>query len=59
MEGYANIIKKWALEVLDYGVQTESQLSISNEAKPHILEYIVMRMEGMDDQRLQSELDVY
>lgn len=42
-----------------HGVQTESLVKIPNEAKPHILEYIAMQMEGMDDERLESELEFY
>ena len=41
-----------------YGVHTENQMTIPIEAKPHILEYIAMQMEGMDDERLQNELEV-
>ena len=42
-----------------HGVQTENQMTIPSEAKPHILEYIAMQMVGMDDERLQNELEVY
>lgn len=41
------------------GVRTENQVTIPNEAKPHILEYIALQVEGMDDERMQNELDAY
>ena len=42
-----------------HGVHTENQMTIPSEAKQHILEYIAMQMEGMDDERLQNELEAY
>jgi len=41
------------------GVQTEETVIIPVEAKPHLLEYMAMHMEDLDDQRLQNDLNMY
>jgi hypothetical protein len=42
-----------------YGVVTEMKIKILVHAKPHLVEYIELQMEEMDDERLQSDLDAY
>ena len=37
----------------------EEKVIIPQEAKPHLLEYIVMQMENLDDERLQNDLHMY
>jgi hypothetical protein len=40
------------------GIQVESKIRILQSAKPHILEYIAMQTEAIDDDRVQAELDI-
>jgi hypothetical protein len=42
-----------------HGVVTETKFKIPTHAKPHLVEYIELQMEAMDDERLQSDLDAY
>jgi hypothetical protein len=35
-----------------YGVVTEMKIKIPTYAKPHLVEYIELQMEAMDDERL-------
>jgi hypothetical protein len=42
-----------------HGVVTEMKIKILAHAKPHLVEYIALQMEAMDDERLQNDLDAY
>jgi hypothetical protein len=41
------------------GVLTERKIKIPAYAKPHLVEYIALQMEAMDDERLQNDLNAY
>jgi len=40
-------------------VKTEEKVLIPQEAKPHLVEYMVMQMEDLDNEHLQNDLDRY
>jgi hypothetical protein len=40
------------------GLQTESKIYIPSAAKPHLLEYMTMQSEAMDNSRLDGDVDV-
>ena len=42
---------------LVHGVQVQSRIRILQSAKAHILEYIAMQSEAIDDERLQAALN--
>jgi hypothetical protein len=42
-----------------YGVVTETKIKIPTYTKPHLVEYIALQMEAMDDEWLQNDLDAY
>jgi hypothetical protein len=42
-----------------HGVVTETKIKILAYAKPHLVEYIELQMEAMDDEQLQRNLDAY
>jgi hypothetical protein len=42
-----------------HGVVTETKIKIPASAKPHLVEYIELQMEAMDDERLHRDLDAY
>jgi hypothetical protein len=42
-----------------HGVVTKTKIKIPVYTKPHLVEYIELQMEAMDDERLQSDLDAY
>jgi hypothetical protein len=46
-------------EVRVYGVTTEAEIMILIQAKPHLLEYIDLQMEALDEERLRNDLDAY
>jgi hypothetical protein len=46
-------------EVLVYGVTTEAEVQIPVAAKPHLLEYMDLQMEALDEERLRNDLDAY
>jgi hypothetical protein len=41
------------------GVPTKKKIKIPTHAKPHLVEYIALQMEAMDDERLQNDLNAY
>jgi hypothetical protein len=41
------------------GVLTERKIKIPAYVKPHLVEYIALQMEAMDDERLQNDLNAY
>jgi hypothetical protein len=41
------------------GVLTERKIKIPAYVKPHLVEYIALQMEAMDDKRLQNDLNAY
>ena len=41
------------------GVLTKKKIKIPAYAKPHLVEYIALQMEAMDDERLQNDLNAY
>jgi len=45
--------------IIVHSVQIEETMIIPREAKPHLLEYIAMQMEDLDDERLQNDLNMY
>ena len=42
-----------------YGVTIEAEVQIPVIAKPHLLEYMDLQMETLDEERLQNDLDAY
>jgi hypothetical protein len=46
-------------EVRVYGVTTEVEIMIPVQAKPHLLEYMDLQMEALDEKRLRNDLDAY
>jgi hypothetical protein len=46
-------------EVWVYGVTTEAEVQIPVAAKPHLLEYMDLQMEALDEERLRNDLDAY
>jgi hypothetical protein len=46
-------------EVRVYGVTTEAEVQIPVAAKPHLLEYMNLQMEALDEERLRNDLDAY
>jgi hypothetical protein len=46
-------------EVRVYGVTTEVEIMIHVHAKPHLLEYMNLQMEALDEERLRNDLDAY
>jgi len=40
-----------------YGVQIEKKVLIPQEAKPHLVEYMAMQIEDLDNEHLQNDLD--
>jgi hypothetical protein len=46
-------------EVRVYGVTTEAEIMIPVQAKPHLLEYMDLQMEALDEERFRNDLDAY
>ena len=46
-------------EVQVYGVTTEAEVQIPVAAKPHLLEYMDLQMEALDEERLRNDVDAY
>jgi hypothetical protein len=46
-------------EVRVYDVTTEAEIMIPVQAKPHLLEYMDLQMEALDEERLRNDLDAY
>jgi hypothetical protein len=46
-------------EVWVYSVTTEAEIMIHVQTKPHLLEYMDLQMEALDEKRLQNDLDAY
>jgi hypothetical protein len=46
-------------EVRVYSVTIEAEIMIPVQAKPHLLEYVDLQMEALDEERLQNDLDAY
>jgi hypothetical protein len=42
-----------------YGVTTKAEVQIPVAAKPHLLEYMDLHMEALDEERLRNDLDAY
>lgn len=42
-----------------HGVMTETRIRIPIHAKPHMIEYIALQLEEMDNIRLQNDIDAY
>ena len=42
-----------------HGKLMEVKIKISTEAKPHLVEYIALQLEEMDNERLENDLDAY
>ena len=47
------------INVRVHGIVTEMKIKIPAHAKPHLVEYIALQTEAMDDERLQNDLDAY
>jgi hypothetical protein len=41
------------------GILTKRKIKIPAYAKPHLVEYIALQMDAMDDEQLQNDLDAY
>jgi hypothetical protein len=46
-------------EVRVFGVTTEEEVQILIATKPHLLEYMDLQMEALDEERLRNDLDAY
>jgi hypothetical protein len=46
-------------EVWVYSITTEAEIMIHVQAKPHLLEYMDLQMEALDEERLQNDVDAY
>jgi hypothetical protein len=46
-------------EIQVYGVTTEAEVQILVAAKPHLLEYMDLQMEALNEERLRNDLDAY
>jgi hypothetical protein len=46
-------------EVWVYDVTTEAEVQIPVATKPHLLEYMDLQMEALDEERLRNDLDAY
>jgi hypothetical protein len=46
-------------EVWVYGVTTEAEIMIHVQTKPHLLVYMDLQMEALDEKGLQNDLDAY
>jgi hypothetical protein len=46
-------------EVWVYGVTTEAQIVIVVQTNPHLLEYVDLQMEALDEEHLRNDLDAY
>jgi hypothetical protein len=46
-------------EVWVYSVTTEAEIMSPVETKPHLLEYMDLQMEALDEERLRNDLDAY
>jgi hypothetical protein len=46
-------------EVRVYSVTTEAEVQILVATKPHLLEYMDLQMEALDEERLRNDLDAY
>jgi hypothetical protein len=44
-------------EVRVYSVTTEVEIMILVQAKPHLLEYMDLQMEALDEEHLRNDLD--
>jgi hypothetical protein len=42
-----------------YGVTTEAEVQIPVTTKPHLLEYMDLQMEALDEEHLRNDLDAY
>ena len=42
-----------------HGELTEAKIKIPAQAKPHLVEYIALQLEEMDNERFQNDLDAY
>ena len=42
-----------------HSVTTEAKVQIPVAAKPHLLEYMDLQMEVLDEERLQNDVDAY
>jgi hypothetical protein len=49
----------YANEVRVFGVTTEAEVQIPVAAKPHLLEYMDLQMEALNEERLRNDLDAY
>jgi hypothetical protein len=48
-----------ANEVWVYGVTSEAEVQIPVAAKPHLLEYMDLQVEALDEECLRNDLDAY
>jgi hypothetical protein len=46
-------------EVQVYNITTEAEIMIPVQAKPHLLEYMDLQMEALDEEHLRNDLDAY
>jgi hypothetical protein len=53
----ANVV--YGNKVWVYGVTTEAEIMIPIQAKPHLLEYMDLQMEALDEKCLRNDLDAY
>ena len=59
MGGCANKNQRHGNKVWVYGVTTGAEIMIFVQAKPHLLEYVDLQMEVLDEKLLQNNLDAY
>jgi hypothetical protein len=46
-------------EVQVYSVTTEVEVQIPVAAKPHLMEYMDLQMEALDEEHLRNDLDAF
>ena len=46
-------------EVWIYGITTKAEIMILIQEKPHLLEYMDLQMEALDEEYLRNDLDAY
>ena len=42
-----------------HGIESEKSMVIPQDAKPHLVKYMVMQIKDLDDQRLYRNIDKY
>jgi hypothetical protein len=49
----------YGIEVWVYSVTIEAEIVIVVQTNPHVLEYVDLQMEALDEEHLRNDLDAY